>query len=257
MLELNDIKVVYGGVVLALDGVSLKIDQGGVAVLLGSNGSGKSTTLKSISGVLATEEGELERGSITLDGKRIDRLNPERIARLGIRHLLQGRSVFPHLTVAQNLALGAYLRRDRAGIAEDMALVYGYFPQLEPLAGRTCGYLSGGEQQMVVIGRALMARPRLMLLDEPSLGLAPALIRSIFENLKRISRDNGTTLLIAEQNARTALDIADRGFVLQSGKIVAEGPAAELKDHDKVRGAYLGMNRHGKFVSRHDRYATA
>ena len=257
MLELNDIKVVYGGVVLALDGVSLKLNEGEVAVLLGSNGSGKSTTLKSISGVLATEDGELERGSITLDGKRIDKLNPERIARLGIRHLLQGRSVFPHLTVTQNLMLGAYLRRDRDGITVDLKRVYGYFPQLEPLAGRTCGYLSGGEQQMVVIGRALMARPRLMLLDEPSLGLAPALIRGIFENLKRISQDYGTTLLIAEQNARTALDIADRGFVLQSGKIVAGGPAAELKDHDKVRGAYLGMNRHGRFVSRHDRYAPA
>jgi branched-chain amino acid transport system ATP-binding protein len=255
MLELNDIKVVYGGVVLALDGVSLKVNEGEVAVLLGSNGSGKSTTLKSISGVLATEEGELERGSITLDGKRIDKLNPERIARLGIRHLLQGRSVFPHLTVAQNLMLGAYLRRDRDGIAADLARVYGYFPQLEPLTGRTCGYLSGGEQQMVVIGRALLARPRLMLLDEPSMGLAPALIQSIFANLKRISEDYGTTMLIAEQNARTALDIADRGFVLQSAKIVAEGTAAELKDHDKVRGAYLGMNRHGSFVSRHDRVA--
>ncbi len=251
MLELHDIKVVYGGVVLALDGVSLKVNEGEVAVLLGSNGSGKSTTLKSISGVLATEEGELEQGRITLDGKRIDHRNPERIARLGIRHLLQGRSVFPHLTVAQNLMLGAYLRRDRAGILADMARVYGYFPQLEPLAGRTCGYLSGGEQQMVVIGRAFLARPRLMLLDEPSMGLAPALIQSIFTNLKRISQDYGTTLLIAEQNARASLDIADRGFVLQSAKIVAEGTAAELKDHDKVRGAYLGMNRHGSFVSRH------
>ncbi len=251
MLQLNEIRVVYGGVVLALDEVSLKVDAGAVVVLLGNNGSGKSTTMKAISGALSTEEGELERGSITFEGRRLDNVSPEGVARLGIRHVLQGRSIFAHLTTQQNLLLGAYLRRDRAEIASDLEKVYGYFPPLRALAGNTSGYLSGGEQQMVVIGRALMARPRLMLLDEPSLGLAPALIRDIFRILSRISAESGTALCIAEQNARVALDMADYGYVLQSGKVVAEGPAAQLKDHDKVRSAYLGMNRRGSFVSRH------
>ncbi len=251
MLVLNNVKAIYGGVVLALNDVSMRIEANSCVVLLGSNGSGKSTTLKSISGVLRVEEGELAEGTVELDGRRIDKLPPEQIAALGVCHVLQGRSVFPHLTTEENLRMGAYLRRDAPAVKRDLARIYEYFPLLEPLRGRQSGYLSGGEQQMLVIGRAMMGRPKIMLLDEPSLGLAPSLIGEIFNLLKRIKEEEATTLLIAEQNA-TALEIADYGYVLQNGRVIASGAAAELAGDSGVRGAYLGLNEAGSFLSRHD-----
>lgn len=252
MLSLTSIKAVYGGVVLALEDVSLSVADGGIAVLLGSNGSGKSTTLKSISGVLKTEEGELTQGKIELDGRRIDSLDPERIASLGVRHLLQGRSVFQQLTTEENLMMGAYLRRDRAGIRQDLSRMFDYFPALAPLRRRKGGYLSGGEQQMLVIARALMSRPRMILLDEPSLGLAPGIIGDLFAILTRIRAEEKTSLLIAEQNAAAALAMADHGYVLQNGRLVASGTAAELRHHPQVRSAYMGLSADGSFRSRHD-----
>ncbi len=251
MLVVSNVKAVYGDVVLALDDVSMRIEDNSCVVLLGSNGSGKSTTLKSISGVLRVEEGELTEGTVELDGRRIDRLTPEQIAVLGVRHVLQGRSVFPQLTTEENLRMGAYLRRDKQKVKRDLARIYDYFPLLEPLRSRKSGYLSGGEQQMLVIGRAMMGRPRVMLLDEPSLGLAPSLIGEIFRLLKRIKEEEATTLLIAEQNA-AALEIADYGYVLQNGRVSASGTAAELAADRSVRAAYLGLNEDGSFLSRHN-----
>ena len=251
VLELNNIKAVYGDVVLALDDVSLTLEQGSVVVLLGSNGSGKSTTLKSISGVLRVEDGELTEGTVELDGHRIDRLSPEQIAGLGIRHVLQGRSIFPQLTTEENLLM-AYLRRDRQGTRKDLERIYENFPKLAPLRDRKSGYLSGGEQQMLVIARALMGHPRIMLLDEPSLGLAPNLIGDLFTTLKQIKETEKTSLLIAAQNAAAALAIADYGYVLQSGRVVASGKAESLDSYARVKRAYLGLDENGAFLSRHD-----
>jgi len=252
MLELKNIKAVYSDVVLALDEVSLTLEKSSVVVLLGSNGSGKSTTLKSISGVLRVEDGELTEGTVELDGRRIDRLNPEQIAGLGIRHVLQGRSIFPQLTTEENLLMGAYLRSDRKGAREDLERVYNNFPALEPLRDRKSGYLSGGEQQMLVIGRALMGHPRIMLLDEPSLGLAPNLISNLFTILKQIKETEKASLLIAEQNASAALAVADYGYVLQSGRIVGSGKPESLESYARVKRAYLGLDENGAFISRHD-----
>lgn len=251
MLKLDNIKAVYGGVVSALDEVSMNIEPGKIVVLLGNNGAGKSTTLKSISGVLRTEQGEITEGQITFEGKRLDKLEPEQIARLGICHVLQGRSVFPQLTAQENLMMGAYLRRDGQNVKDDLKQVYRYFPILASLAQRKSGYLSGGEQQMLVIGRALMGRPRVILLDEPSLGLAPRLIRDIFAVLKQINQESKTSLLIAEQNAGASLAIADYAYILQNGRVVASGTVEELKDQPIVRGAYLGLQRDGTVFSRH------
>ena len=245
MLSLNNIEAVYGGVVLALSDVSLKIESGQIVILLGSNGSGKSTTLKSISGVLKTEEGKLTEGSIEFEGKRIDNRAPENIARLGICHVLQERSVFSHLTVEENLLMGAYLRKDKAAIKKDMEKVYAYFPGLANRRQQKSGYLSGGEQQTLVIGRALMARPKLMMLDEPSLGLAPGLVSEIFRILKQINLEEKTTLLIAEQNAAVALAIAHHGLILQNGKVVFSGTAVQLTDRQNIKGFYLGEKSEG------------
>ena len=252
MLVVSGIKAVYSGVVLALEDVSLSVPEQSIVVLLGNNGSGKSTTMKSISGVLRTEEGDLTEGKVELDGKRIDRMRPEQIAGLGVCHVLQGRSVFQQLTTEENLLMGAYLRRDRRSIRRDLARVFEYFPALEPLRSRKSGYLSGGEQQMLVIARALMSRPSVMLLDEPSLGLAPSIISNLFKMLKQIRDEEKTSMLIAEQNAAAALAIADSGYVLQSGRVVSSGPAATLSDHAQVRGAYMGLGEGGAFLSRHD-----
>jgi branched-chain amino acid transport system ATP-binding protein len=245
LLEVNSIEVKYLGVVLALKDLSLRLESGRVGALLGGNGAGKSTTLKSISGVLATEDGKITDGSISFEGRRIDRNNPERNARLGICHVLQGHPVFPQLTADDNLRMGAYLRRDKNEVKKDLDKVFAYFPQLAVLRARQSGYLSGGEQQMLVIGRAMMSRPRLMLLDEPSLGLAPTVIADLFPILKKINRDEGMTLLVAEQNASAALSIADYGYVLQNGGLVAEGTPAELKTHERVKESYLGTNVKG------------
>jgi len=251
MLSVNNIKAVYSDVVLALDGVSISLEEDNIVVLLGSNGSGKSTTLKSISGVLRIEDGKLTEGTVELDGRHINKLTPEEIASLGICHVLQGRSIFPQLSTEENLLMGAYLRRDKQNIKKDLARVYEHFPILAPLRTRKSGYLSGGEQQMLVIGRALMNRPKIMLLDEPSLGLAPGIINDIFAVLKQIKEEEKTSLLIAEQNA-VVLTIADYGHVLQNGRIVSSGPAELLSNDAQVRGAYLGLSEDGTFISRHN-----
>jgi len=251
MLKIDKIRAVYSNVVLALNEVSMVVPEGNIVALIGSNGSGKSTTLKSISGVLATEDGKVTEGAIMLDGKRIDRLDPERIARMGICHVLQERSIFSQLTTEENLLMGAYLRRDRQKIKEDLYRVYHYFPQLETLRKQKSGYLSGGEQQMLVIGRAFMAHPKVMLLDEPSLGLAPKLISNIYGIIKQINRDEKSSLIIAEQNAVAALSVAHYGYVLQGGKVASEGTAEVLAGQQAVKKLYLGLNGEGTFISRH------
>ncbi len=251
MLKIDKIKVVYSNVVLALNEVSMVVPEGNIVALIGSNGSGKSTMLKSISGVLATEDGKVTEGTIMLEDKRIDKLNPEQIARMGVCHVLQGRSVFAQLTTEENLIMGAYLRKDRKKIKEDLDRVYNYFPRLETLRQQKSGYLSGGEQQMLVIGRAYMAHPKIMLLDEPSLGLAPKIISSIYDIVRRINRDEKTSLIIAEQNAVAALSVADYGYVLQNGRITAEGSGEVLAGQQSVKEDYLGLNGGGIFASRH------
>jgi branched-chain amino acid transport system ATP-binding protein len=244
MLVLDNIEVIYLDVVLALTEVSMQVEEGNIVVLLGNNGSGKSTTLKAISGVLATEDGKLNRGKIELDGRRIDKLNPEQIARLGICHVLQGHPVFAELTTEENLVMGAYLRRDMTGSKKDLSRVYEYFPKLETLRRRKGGFLSGGEQQMLVIGRALMSNPRIMLLDEPSLGLAPKVVTEIFQVIRQVNKEQNTTFLIAEQNAQAVLPVADHGYILQTGKVALEGPSAILQTHHDVRKTYLGSDSH-------------
>lgn len=242
MLTVNKIKAVYSDVVLGITEVSMLVEEGSIVILLGSNGSGKSTTLKSISGVLRTEDGKLTEGTIEFDDKRIDGLNTEQIAKLGICHVLQGRSVFPQLTTEENLLMGAYLRRDKHNVKADLARVCEYFPQLAALRHQRSGYLSGGEQRILVIGRAFMARPKIILLDEPSLGLAPTLIGDMFTILKTINQEEKTALLIAEQNAIAALSIADYGYILQNGRVILEGPAQLLKGNEQVKGFYLGFS---------------
>jgi branched-chain amino acid transport system ATP-binding protein len=232
LLEVKGIKAVYNGVVLGIADVDLSVDTGSVAALLGSNGAGKSTTLKCISGVLAAENGKVTEGEILLEGRRIHHMDPEDIAGMGVCHVLQGRSVFPHLTCEENLLMGAYLRRDRKQVKEDMEKVYGFFPALAAVRQRKSGFLSGGEQQMLVVGRAFLFQPKLMLLDEPSLGLAPQIVAQIYRILRRISREEGTALLIAEQNAGAALSIAEYGYMIQNGRIVSRGSVEELSRED-------------------------
>jgi branched-chain amino acid transport system ATP-binding protein len=257
MLTLNKIKAVYNDVVLAVDGISMQLTEGSVVVLLGNNGSGKSTTLKSISGVIRVEDGEITDGEITLDGNRIDHLPPESLAGLGISHVLQGRSIFTQLNTEENLMMGAYLRHDRENVKKDLTRIYEYFPALIPLQDTKSGYLSGGEQQMLVIGRAIMSRPKILLLDEPSLGLSPGIINTLFQILKQINQDEKTALLIAEQNVTAALEIADYGYVLQNGKIVASGEADSLSSYTQVKQVYLGLNDDGSFISRHRSQSTS
>jgi branched-chain amino acid transport system ATP-binding protein len=246
MLEINNIEVAYMKVVRVLRGVSLTVADGQIVALLGANGGGKTTTLKAISGMLKTEEGEVTDGSITFDGKRIDRLGPENIAVMGISQAMEGRRVLEHLSVEENLLVGAYCRKDRKGVKRDLEMVYDdYFPPIKRLRRRMSGYLSGGEQQMVVIGRALMARPKLMLLDEPSLGLAPLMVRDIYEIIKKINADQKMAILLVEQNVNAALGIADYGHVLENGRVVLSGPADNLRDNKDIREFYLGLSAIG------------
>jgi branched-chain amino acid transport system ATP-binding protein len=242
MLQVNNIEVVYMNVILVLRGVSLEVGDGKIVALLGANGAGKTTTLKAISGLLKTEQGEVTDGSIDFDGKRIDRYGPVDIAALGISQVMEGRRVLEHLTVEENLHVGAYRRNDRAGIKRDVEMVFDYFPKIRDLRHQTSGYLSGGEQQMLVIGRALMARPQLMLLDEPSLGLAPLLVREIYDIIQRISAEQDMSILLVEQNVRAALGIADYGHVMENGRIVLGGPAETLADNEDVKEFYMGLS---------------
>jgi len=245
MLQVNNIEVVYMNVIQVLRGVSLEVGDGQIVALLGANGAGKTTTLKAISGLLKTEEGEVTDGSIDFDGQRIDRYGPEDIAAMGISQVMEGRRVLEHLSVEENLLVGAYRRQDRAGVKRDMEVVFDYFPRLKDLRRQTSGYLSGGEQQMLVIGRALMARPRLMLLDEPSLGLAPLLVQEIYEIIQRINAEQKMAMLLVEQNARAALGIADYGYVMENGRIVLGGPAEKLRDNEDVKEFYMVLSAVG------------
>jgi len=240
MLQVNSIEVAYMRVIQVLRGVSLEVGEGQIVALLGANGAGKTTTLKAVSGMLRTEDGEVTSGTIHFDGVRIDRNGPEDIAAMGMSQAMEGRRVLEHLTVEENLLVGAYRRRDRAGVKQDLEKVYDYMPPLRNLRQRVSGYLSGGEQQMLVIGRAFMARPRLMLLDEPSLGLAPLMVEEIYRIIQRINADQGASILLVEQNAVAALGIAHTGYVMENGRVVLAGPAEALKDNEDVQEFYLG-----------------
>jgi branched-chain amino acid transport system ATP-binding protein len=245
MLTVNNIEAAYLGVISVLHGISLEVGDGKIVALIGANGGGKTTTLKAISGLLRTEEGQITSGDITFEGKRIDRFGPEQIARMGISQVMEGRRVLEHLTVEENLMVGAYPRRDRAGVKRDLEVVYDYFPRIREYRKRTSGYLSGGEQQMMVIGRALMADPRLMLLDEPSLGLAPLAVQAIYEIIHKINQDRGLSMLIVEQNVKAALGIADYGYVMENGRIVLDGPADRLSANEDVKEFYMGISSSG------------
>ena len=252
MLEVNNIEVVYMNVIRVLRGVSLTVADGQIVALLGANGGGTTTTLKAISGMLKTEEGEVTDGSIEFDGIRLDRLGPDRVAVLGISQAMEGRRVLEHLSVEENLLVGAYCRKNRREVRQDMEVVFDYFPPIKRLRRKMSGYLSGGEQQMLVIGRALMARPNLMLLDEPSLGLAPLMVQEIFEIIKKINSDQKMAILLVEQNVRAALGIAAYGHVLENGRVVLSGPAETLRDNEDVREFYMGLSAVGSQKSYRD-----
>lgn len=248
MLNLNNIEVIYSDVIQVLRGVSLQIQDGKIVALLGANGAGKTTTLRAISGLLRAQEGEVTRGSIEFDGRRIEHLDPENIVRLGIIQALEGRRLFRHLTVEENLLLGGIARGRftfHSAINRDLEQVYQYFPRLKDLRKRVSGYLSGGEQQMLVIGRGLTAHPKLMLLDEPSLGLAPLLVQEIFEEIRRMSDQEGMAILLVEQNARMALKIADYAYVMENGRVVLDGPSAQLAENEDIKEFYLGLTQVG------------
>lgn len=252
MLTLNNVEVIYNDVILVLKGMSLEVPEGKIVALLGSNGAGKTTTLKAISGLLKPDDGEVTEGDIIFQGQRIDTLDAADIVRAGIFQVMEGRRVFEHLTTEENLRAGAYIRRGQGQFKRDLQLVYEYFPHLHQRRNQQAGYLSGGEQQMLAIGRALMARPKLMLLDEPSLGLAPLLVASIFDIVRRINRDKGTTILLVEQNARLALSIADYGYIMENGKIVLDDPVDKLRENEDVKEFYLGLSKVGEKKSYRD-----
>jgi branched-chain amino acid transport system ATP-binding protein len=238
LLDVRNIEVVYDDVILVLRGLSLAVPAGSIVALLGANGAGKSTTLKAISGLLRTENGEVTRGEILFGGERIDGIDPDVIVRRGVFQVMEGRRIVADMTPLENLRLGAFTRKDR-GIADDLEMVLTYFPRLKERTG-LAGYLSGGEQQMLAIGRALMARPKLILMDEPSMGLSPLLVKEVFGIISRINRDLGVTILLVEQNARAALQVAAYGYVMEQGKVVLDGTAAELAENEDVKEFYLG-----------------
>lgn len=250
-LLINNISVVYSDVIQVLKGVSLIIRKGQIVSLLGSNGAGKSTTLKAVSGLLKPENGKVTEGSIAYDGEPIQNSSPEAITRKGIIQVLEGRQEFKYLNVEENLRVGTATRWGKP-FKEDLELVYHYFPALRSRKRSLAGYCSGGELQMLVIGRALMAHPRLLLLDEPSLGLAPLLVEEIFQIIRKINAEQGTTLLVVEQNANIALQIAHYGYVMENGKIVMESPAADLRENPDVKEFYLGTAASGALKSYKD-----
>lgn len=242
MLSVNNIEVRYSNVILVLRGISLELTGGQCVTLLGANGAGKSTTLKSISGLLKAELGEVTDGSIEFDGKRIDKMRPEEIAQMGILQAPEGRRLCEHLSTEENLLSGALVSRDRKLTKENLGIVYGYFPRLKSLRRNTAGYLSGGEQQMLVIGRSLMGSPRLILFDEPSMGLAPLLVKEIFGIIKNIHEEKKIGILLVEQNANAALLIATYGYVMEMGRIVLDGEVSKLRDNPDIKEFYLGLS---------------
>jgi branched-chain amino acid transport system ATP-binding protein len=245
MLALNNIEVIYEGVILVLKGVSINVREGGITTLLGANGAGKTTTLKAISGVLRSERGEVTKGSVEFGGQRIDSLAPHVIVKRGLVQVFEGRRVFEHLTTEENLVAGAHVQPDRRRVAESIERVYEYFPRLRERRSVQAGYLSGGEQQMLAIGRALMSGPRVILLDEPSLGLAPMLVEEIFAIIQRLNREQKLTVLLVEQNATLALGIAEHGYVMENGRIVLEGSAEALRENADIKEFYLGLTEVG------------
>ncbi len=247
VLEVNNIEVIYNHVILVLKGVSLNVPKGGITALLGGNGAGKTTTLKAISGLLASERGEVTKGLIKYRGNIIQHQDPADIVKAGVVQVMEGRHCFEHLTVEENLMTGAYTRRDgNAAIQTDLEMVYSYFPRLKERRRSQAGYTSGGEQQMTAIGRALMSKPETILLDEPSMGLAPQLVEQIFEIVKSVNENEGVTFLLAEQNTNVALRFAHYGYILESGRVVMDGPAAELRENPDVKEFYLGMSEEGR-----------
>jgi branched-chain amino acid transport system ATP-binding protein len=252
LLSVNNIEVIYDHVILVLKGVSLDVPEGGIVALLGANGAGKTTTLKAVSGLVRTERGEVTKGGVSLQGQPIHRDSPDVIVRRGIVQVMEGRRVFEHLTVEENLLTGAYIRRNGQIVRQDLERVYGYFPRLVARRGVRAGYISGGEQQMLAIGRALMARPRLMLLDEPSMGLAPRLVAEIFEIVARLNREERLTVLLAEQNAAMALRFAEYAYVMESGRVVLDGPTSTLSQNEDVKEFYLGLTGVGQRKSYRD-----
>ena len=235
LLEVNNIETYYGPI-MAIRGISFGVPRGAIVTILGANGAGKTTILKTVSGVM-----DPQKGTVTFDGRALRGLDPDKVMRLGLSHVPEGREVFPLLTVRENLKMGAYTRKDAGAVAQDMKMVYDYFPVLAMRAEQRAGLLSGGEQQMLSISRALMARPKMMLLDEPSLGLAPKLVKDIFDIIVRINHEQGVTILLVEQNANMALHIADYGYVLEVGRIVMEDTCARLLEKDDIKEFYLGI----------------
>ena len=246
VLIVNNIEVVYSHVILVLKGVSLNVKKGGITALLGGNGAGKSTTLKSISNLLASERGEVTKGSVTFDNEQIHNLDPSQLVKKGVIQVMEGRHCFEHLTVEENLLTGAYTRTNNKEVKDDLERVYGYFPRLRDRRTSLAGYTSGGEQQMIAIGRALMAHPSMILLDEPSMGLAPQLVKQIFEIVSQINKKEGVTILLAEQNTNMALQYAEYAYILENGRVVMEGTAKSMRDNEDVKEFYLGISGEGR-----------
>jgi branched-chain amino acid transport system ATP-binding protein len=246
ILVVNNIEVVYSHVILVLKGVSLNVKKGGITALLGGNGAGKSTTLKSISNLLSSERGEVTKGSVTFENEDIHDLDPSQLVKKGVIQVMEGRHCFEHLTVEENLLTGAYTRTSSKEVKEDLERVYNYFPRLRDRKTSQAGYTSGGEQQMIAIGRALMAKPTMILLDEPSMGLAPQLVKQIFEIVAEINKKEGVTILLAEQNTNIALQYAEYAYILENGRVVMEGSAESMRDNEDVKEFYLGISGEGK-----------
>ena len=246
LLRVNNIEVIYDHVILVLKGVSLEVPEGGIVALLGANGAGKTTTLKAISNLLGVERGEVTKGTVEYQGGTIHKLTPNELVKRGVIQVMEGRHCFEHLTVEENLMTGAYTRMASGNVADDLELVYSYFPRIKERRTSLAGYVSGGEQQMTAIGRALMSRPKMILLDEPSMGLAPQLVEEIFEIVKRLNREQNVSILLAEQNTNIALRYADYGYILESGRVVMDGEAATLRENEDVKEFYLGLSSTGR-----------
>lgn len=252
LLELNNVEVIYSDVILVVKGINMEVPEGDIVALLGANGAGKTTTLKAISGLLHSEDGEVTSGSIHFQGKPIHKEDPQNIVRMGMVQVMEGRRILEHMKVEQNLIVGGKPHKDRQELKNALERVFSYFPILKGMRSRVSGYLSGGEQQMLVIGRALMAKPKLMLLDEPSLGLAPIVAAEIFEMVQKLQQEEDLSILLVEQNARAALSIAEYGYVLENGRVVLYGTGEELRENEDIKEFYLGMNLSGEVKSFRD-----